>query len=101
MTGAVRADAAAFRSCGSISNPYAGSRYEGVDIRRVRALNVSCRTARRVARRAHAKALGLTPPSSGIRSFTWRRWNVTGDLRGEVDRYVAKHLGRKRVRWTF
>ena len=98
---AAPADAATFRACGSISNPYAGSRYEGADIRRVRALNVSCPTARRVARRAHAKALGIPPPASGIRSFRWRRWRVTGNLRGDVDRYLARRSGRRRVRWIF
>ena len=99
--GPAPAEAAPFRACGSISNPYAGSRYEGTDIRRVRALNVSCRTARRVARRAHAKALGIPPPASGIRSFRWRRWRVTGNLRGDVDRYAARRSGRRRVRWIF
>ena len=94
------AEAAPDRSCKRISNPYAGSRYEGVDLRRVRALKVSCPTARRVVRGAHRKALGITPPPSGIRSFTWRRWSVTGNLRGNTDRYVAKSGGRH-VRWVF
>jgi hypothetical protein len=53
-----------------------------------------------VARRAHRKALGITPPPSGIRHFTWNGWSVTGDIRGETDRYVAKR-GAKRVRWLF
>lgn len=94
------AQAASYKSCDRISNPYAGSRYEGVDLRNVRALKVSCRTSRRVVRGAHRKALGLTPPPSGIRSFRWRRWSVTGNIRGSTDRYVAKSGGR-RVRWVF
>lgn len=88
------------RACGRIHDPYAGTRYEGVDITRIRAVGVSCRGARRVARRAHRKALGITPPPSGIRRFTWRGWQVTGDLRPERDRYVATR-GERRVRWRF
>jgi hypothetical protein len=93
--------AAAPRACKPVINPYEGTRYEGVDLRRIRATAVSCRTARRVARRAHRKALGLAPPASGIREFTWRRWSVTGDIRGASDRYLAKAPGGKRVRWRF
>jgi len=95
------AQAASYRACKPISNPYAGTRYDGVDLRRVRARKVSCRTARRVVRGAHRKALGITPLVSGIRSFTWHGWHVTGNLRGAVDRYVAKRRGGKRVRWLF
>ena len=94
------AGAAAAKECGRIVNPYEGTRYEGVDIRRIRAVGVSCRGARRVARRAHRKALGITPPPSGIRRFSWNGWSVTGDLRGSTDRYVAAR-GAKRVRWLF
>ena len=94
------AEAATTRSCGRIVNPYEGSRYEGTDIRRIRAVGVSCRNARRVARRAHRKAMGMTPPPSGVRRFRWRAWRVTGDLRGPYDRYVAAR-GTDRVRWRF
>ncbi len=95
------AEAASYRACEPVRNPYAGTRYEGVDLSRVRALNVSCRGARRVARGAHRKALGLTPPPSGIRSFMWQGWRVTGNLRGNEDSYIAKRRGLKRVRWRF
>lgn len=95
-----RAQTAAAKACGRIVNPYEGTRYEGVDLRRIRAVGVSCRGARRVARRAHRKALGITPPPSGIRRFTWNGWSVTGDLRGSTDRYLATR-GAKRVRWLF
>jgi hypothetical protein len=98
--GAIAPAAEAAKSCGRIANPYPDSRYEGVDIKRIRATGVTCRTARRVARRAHRKALGLTPPPSGVRQYRWRRWEVTGDLRGDNDRYVARRDG-DRVRWRF
>ena len=81
-------------------NPYPGTRYEGADLHHIRATGVTCGGARRVARRAHYKALGLTPPPSGIRRFTWRGWHVTGNLRGSTDRYLATR-GGKSVRWRF
>ena len=98
---AAPATAASYRSCKPVKNPYAGTRYEGVDLTHIRALRVSCARARRVARGAHAKALGITPPVSGIRDFRWRSWTVTGDLRGDHDRYLARAHGKKRVRWRF
>ncbi|MDQ3632563.1 MAG: hypothetical protein M3417_15090 [Actinomycetota bacterium] len=94
------AQAATTRSCGSVSDPYPGTRYEGVDLSRITATGVSCRTAKRVARGAHRRALGLTPLPSGMRSFSWDGWRITGDLRGSSDRYVATK-GAKRVRWRF
>ena len=94
------APAAETRSCRPVVDPYAGTRYEGTDLSDVRATGVSCATARRVARGAHRKALGLTPPAGGIRRFTWRGWRVRGDLRGATDRYTAVR-GDKRVRWRF
>jgi hypothetical protein len=42
-----------------------------------------------VATGAHKKALGLTAPPSGIRSFSWDGWKVSGDPRGSHDTYVA------------
>ena len=98
--GADGAPASSARSCRPVLNPYPDTRYEGVDLRRIRATGVSCRTARRVARRAHYKALGLPPPLTGVRRFNWHGWRVTGDLRGDSDRYVARRDG-KRVRWRF
>jgi hypothetical protein len=94
------AHAQELRDCGRIENPYAGTRYDGVDITRIRAERVRCPKARRVARRAHRKALGITPPPSGIRRFRWRGWQVTGNLRGSHDRYLATR-GEQRVRWRF
>jgi hypothetical protein len=91
---------AATRSCDRIVNPYKGTRYEGVDLRRIRATDVSCRSARRVVRGAHRKALGSTPPPTGVRRFTYNGWKVSGDLRGSSDRYVATKRDM-RVRWVF
>ena len=83
-----------------MDNPYAGTRYEGVDLTQIRAVRVSCSTAREVARGAHRRALGLTPPPSGIRRFKWGGWRATGNLRGDSDRYLATK-GSRRVRWRF
>ncbi len=98
--GAPSADGASTRSCSPVVNPYEGSRFDGVDLRRIRATGVSCRSARRVVREAHFRALELTPPSSGVRRFRWRGWRVTGDLRGGDDTYVARRDG-KRISWIF
>jgi hypothetical protein len=94
------AEDAAARPCARVVNPYPGTRYEGVDLTRIRATGVSCRRARRVARRAHRRALSLPPPLTGVRRFTWHGWRVRGDLRGSHDRYVARRDG-KRVTWRF
>jgi hypothetical protein len=88
------------RSCGRVVDPYPGTRYDGADLRRIRATGVSCGRARRVARGAHRKALRLTPPPRGVRHFRWHGWRVTGDIRKSTDRYVARRDG-KRVSWRF
>lgn len=98
--GATGAEAATTRACRPVANPYPDTRYEGVPLSHIHATGLSCRSARAVARGAHRKALGLTPPPSGIRKFTWNGWRVTGDLRGSSDSYVARR-GTKRVRWRF
>lgn len=100
VVGAPSAIAATTRSCRAVVNPYAGTRYEGSDLRRIRATGVSCATARRVARAAHRKALGQPLPSDGVRRLTWNGWRVSGDLRGSSDSYVATR-GSARVRWVF
>ncbi len=87
-------------SCKRVVNPYPDTRYEGADLTRIRGEHVRCATARRVATRAHHKALGITPSSSGVRHLRWNGWRVRGDLRGDTDRYVARK-GAKRVRWRF
>jgi hypothetical protein len=94
------APAATTRACGSVADPYPGTRYAGEDLTRITATGVSCRAARFVARGAHRKALGLTPDASGIRTFSWNGWKVTGDLRPAHDRYLATR-GGTRVRWRF
>jgi hypothetical protein len=94
------ADTTSARACKSIKNPYAGTRYEGSDLRRIRAFRVRCSSARAFVRRAHRAALGMTPPPSGIRRFTYRGWRVTGNLRGRTDTYTATR-GRKTITWIF
>ena len=92
--------AASAAACEPVRNPYPGTRFEGVDLTRIKATAASCSTARRVARRAHRKALGITPTPDGIRRFMWRGWRVGGDLRPAKDRYVARK-GDRVVRWRF
>jgi len=94
------AEARSYRACEPVRDPYAGTRYEGVDLSRIRALEVSCPAARRVARGAHRRALGATPSDDGVVRVRWDGWSVTGDLSGASDRYVATK-GAKRVRWRF
>src|SRR3954447_23935071 len=77
------------KECGEIANPYPSTRYEGVPLSDIRARGVSCGVARRVARRAHYKALGLPLPAGGIRRFHWHGWSVKGDLRPASDVYSA------------
>lgn len=94
------AEAASAKSCPPVKNPYAGSRYEGVDLSSITVLNGSCAGARVVAKGAHRKALATTPTANPIRRFTWGGWRVRGDLRGSSDHYLAVK-GKKRVRWRF
>lgn len=97
---AAPAHAATSKACAPVVNPYPGTRYEGTDIRKIRAVGISCSKARSVAKGAHRKAIGLPVPPDGVRRFSWNGWRVTGDVRGEVDRYVAAR-GSARVRWIF
>ena len=94
----VAADAA-LRACRPVLDPYPGTRYDGVDLTHIRTSAGSCATARRVARKAHRKALTITPERR-FRRFTWHGWTVVGDLRPDHDRYVARKGGRQ-VRWRF
>ena len=91
---------AALRHCARISNPYPGTRYDGVPLSHIWARNVSCKTGRAVARGAHHKALGITASASTYRRFTWHGWKVLGNLQGASDRYLATK-GGARVRWRF
>src|SRR3954453_4877458 len=74
---------AAFTSCAPITNvsELSGTRFAGADIFRIRAQGVSCTTARRIARGATLRALGLTPPS-GIKRFRYQSWAISDNLRG-------------------
>ena len=92
---------AAFKSCRPVRDVPAlnGSRYEGSDIYRIRALNTSCRTARRVAVRGTLRGMFL---GAGVESYMWRRWRVRRDLIGAVDTYrAAVPDTQKRARWLF
>jgi hypothetical protein len=94
---------AALKSCKPVRDVPAldGSRYEGSDIYRIRALNTSCRTARRVAVRGTLRGMFL---GAGVETYMWRRWRVHRDLRGPVDTYrasVPEAMTEKRVRWLF
>jgi hypothetical protein len=97
--GAANAAGAQYKSCQPFRNPFAGTRYAGVDLTHITALHVSCSSARRVARGAERRALGITP-TGPIRTFTWHGWRVRGDLRPVHDHYVARKGGR-RVSWRF
>ena len=59
---------AGLRSCKPVRDVPAldGSRYEGSDIYRIRALNTSCRTARHVSVRATLQGMFLVPRSRHI-----------------------------------
>lgn len=100
LAAAPAAGAASYKSCKPVVNPYAGSRYEGVNLSSIRVLNGSCNGARVVAKGAHRKALGITPALNPIRRLSWGGWSVKGDLRGNSDSYLAVR-GSKRVRWRF
>jgi hypothetical protein len=76
-----------------------GSRYEGSDIYRIRALDISCKTARRTAVRATLRGMYL---GAGVQTYHWRRWRVRRDLAGPVDSYRAAVSGTdKWDRWLF
>jgi hypothetical protein len=94
------ATAATYKHCAPVRNPYPDTRYEGVNLSHIRALHTSCRTARRVARKAHRKALAIGVSQGPILHFTWHGWRVRGDLRPDNDRYTARK-GDRRVRWRF
>jgi hypothetical protein len=91
---------ASVRSCSPVINPYPGTRYEGSNLSHIRAEGIGCPKARKVTKRAHRKALGITPPPDGIRRFQWHGWTVVGDLRPSSDKYEATRGGRQ-VRWRF
>jgi hypothetical protein len=98
--GAVAPKAASARACAPVVNPYPGTRFEGVNLSKIRTTGLTCPKARKVAKGAHRKALGITPPPSGIRRFQWRGWSVIGNLRPASDKYTATR-GDDRVAWRF
>jgi hypothetical protein len=100
IAGLTPGDATAAKHCRSVKNPYPNSRYEGIDLTRIRAEGVPCSRARDVARGAHKKALRMAPPPSGILNYKWHRWTVRGDLRPSHDRFRASRRDN-RVHWRF
>ena len=42
----------------------------------------------------------MSVPADGVREYSWRRWDVIGDIRGATDRYRARR-GADRVRGRF
>src|SRR4051812_6070264 len=100
---AIAAAPAGAASCASIRNvsQLSGTRFAGSDIFRIRARGVSCATARRVARGATLRALGITPPVSGVKRFRFQAWAISDDLRDSDDRYTATGSGGKRITWLF
>ena len=101
-TAAAPADAG-FTSCAPITNvsQLSGTRFASSDIFRIRTQGVSCTTARGVARGATLRALGITPPVSGIKRFRYQSWAISDNLRGDDDRYTATGSGAKRISWLF
>jgi hypothetical protein len=92
--------ASSARSCAPVVNPYPGTEYEGVDLTAIKAKNVGCKRARKVAKGAHRKGLAQAPTPSGHLDFFWRGWDVSGNLRPLSDRYEAAR-GKKQVTWRF
>jgi len=90
---AVAPSTASARACPPVVNPYPGTRYEGVDLTNIRATGLQCAKARKVVKGAHRRALGITPPPSGIRVLRWRGWTVVGNLR------AAKRQVQRDPRW--
>ncbi len=90
---------AELRSCKAVKDPYPNTRYAQVDLTRIKTTLQSCSKARRVARKAHWKALKLQPVG-GRKVFIWNGWSVDGNVKPDHDRYVARKDGRQ-VRWRF
>jgi hypothetical protein len=90
-----------FKPCPPVRNIFEGSRYEGSDLYRVRAAKVSCRRARKVALEGTERAVADVPDERGRVVVTYGVWTIFDDLRADVDRFVAKAPGNKRIRWLF
>jgi hypothetical protein len=100
VAAAALATPAAARACNPVRNILDETRYEGSDLYDIRVTGkASCRDARRLARRATYKAVGM-PLSGPIKRFRVGGWRVWDDLRGSADRFFAR-TERSRVHWTF
>ena len=89
------------RSCRPVKNIFDGTRYEGSDLYRIRAQNVSCARARKLAYRATYKAIGYSAALGPVLHFRVDAWRVADDLRGDSDRLSASASGGRRVTWRF
>ena len=96
----VKVGARSNSGCRPVKNPYAGTRYDGIDLTHIHARGVNCPKARRVATRAHRVGLGMAPPADGRRHYSWNGWEVVGNLIPNSDRYHATRHDKK-VRWRF
>jgi hypothetical protein len=94
------AEPASARSCSPVVNPYPGTRYDGVNLSKIRANGIICPRARKVAKRAHRNALAQTPNGNAKVRFTWRGWKVVANLLPASDKYTATR-GDDTVRWRF
>jgi hypothetical protein len=97
---AFAAPAPAARACDPVRDILDETRYEGSDLYDIRASGAaSCRDARRLARRATYKAVGL-PLTGPVMRFRVGGWRVWDDVSGSADRFFAR-TGRSRIHWTF
>jgi hypothetical protein len=96
---AVGASNAAAASCGSLKDPFAGTRFSGETVSSVHASGVSCTTARSLAKKAMYRSLVMGKPGSGRVRLTIDGYRVRGDLRGSTDRFTAEN-GRRKVTWS-
>jgi hypothetical protein len=90
-----------YKRCRPVVNIFDGTRYAGSDLYSIRAEGVSCKTARRVALKGTYRGVAGVPGPNGRVVVSYRRWLVTGDLRGDEDHYKAQASSSKRVRWIF
>jgi hypothetical protein len=96
---AVGASNAAAASCGSLKDPFSGTRFSGEAVSSIRASGVSCATARGLAKKATLRGLIMGKTDSGKKRFTIDGYRVRGDLRGTPGRYTATN-GNRRISWS-
>jgi hypothetical protein len=95
----VGASDAAAASCGTLRDPFKGTRYSDVSVRSIRASGVSCATARTLAAKATYRGLIIGTAPSGVRRYSLDGYRVRRDTRATPERFTAKD-GKRRVSWT-